>query len=125
MDHTLPARLLWPLSFGPTLLCAECNAKKAEKWPSEFYTEKELRKLAVMTGIPYETLRGKPQANPHAIDRIRGDIDTFLAQWIKHPDEIKRLRRVILGHTGIDIFQDASTVPEFLLDEDKQMHLPQ
>jgi hypothetical protein len=116
LDHTLPARLLWPLSLGPTLLCQECNANKAEKWPAEFYSEKQLRELAVKTGVPYDILRGNPQVNPAAVDRIRGDIDNFLVQWIRYPVEIKRLRQMILQHAGVDIFQGASTVPAFLLN---------
>ncbi|MBI4483103.1 MAG: hypothetical protein HY652_09455, partial [Acidobacteria bacterium] len=117
LDHTLPARLLWPISYGPTLLCKDCNAAKAEKSPSEFYNDQQLRELAVKTGIPYDVLRSKPQVNPEAVNRIRGNIDNFLSRWIQYPEEIRKLRRVILQHAGIDIFEGATTVPHFLLDE--------
>lgn len=35
LDHTLPAKFLWPLVKGPTILCENCNNAKHEKWPSE------------------------------------------------------------------------------------------
>ena len=62
-DHTLPARLLWPMTTeNATLLCTTCNGQKSARWPSEFYDEQHLRKLAVLTAIPYELLIGR--ANP-------------------------------------------------------------
>ena len=38
LDHTLPVRLLWPLTTdNATLLCQSCNNEKHDRWPSEFY----------------------------------------------------------------------------------------
>jgi hypothetical protein len=122
MDHTLPARNLWPQTMGATLLCHECNAFKAEKWPSEFYRRgadidrEKLQRLSYLTGIPYETLAGPPYLNPEAVQRILANVDEFLIRWIRYPDEIRRLRGTIRQMVGSDIFQYASAaaIPDFL-----------
>jgi hypothetical protein len=68
LDHTLPAIFLWPLTTeNATLLCREHNAEKAGKWPSEYYSDMELKDLSVLTGIPYGTLAGPP----HYLDNVR------------------------------------------------------
>jgi hypothetical protein len=115
IDHTLPARYLWPLSSGPTLLCRDCNLSKAERWPSEFYRRDEgvvdrqkLQRLSYITGIPYDRLAGEPRINPDALQEILFDVDTFLARWIRYPDALRRLHRDILRLEGVDIRQYAS-----------------
>jgi len=118
LDHTLPARLLWPLSTSSaTLLCDECNNAKHDQWPAIFYQEtSKLKRLAVLTGIPHEILSGPPQVNPEAIERLRANIDEFLTQWIRYPEEIKQIRRLIREMAGVDIFEGAKVVPAFLLE---------
>jgi hypothetical protein len=113
LDHTLPAKYLWPLSLGPTLLCVECNNSKHDVWPSKFYNQTKLRQLAIKTGIRYELLAGEPRFNPDAIARIQGDIDDFLARWVKYADEIGKLRNLILSIDGVDIFEGAQNVPDY------------
>lgn len=117
LDHTLPARLFWPLSLGPTLLCTTCNNNKHEKWPSNFYGEQKIRQLSVLTGIPYVLLKGEPIPNPEAVAWLKTNIDEFLARWIRYPDEIKRIHELILDKTGEDIYKNARTIPEFLKEE--------
>jgi len=114
IDHTLPARLLWPLSIGPTLLCSSCNNLKHGKWPSEIYAGNELKRLAVKTGIKYETLTGKAMLNPNAVKWLVENIDYFIEKWIGYPDEIKRIRAVVMTMTGVDIFSGAKSVPQYL-----------
>lgn len=116
LDHTLPAKLFWPLSTGATLLCAECNNLKHEKWPSEVYSEPQLRKLAVLTSIPYAVLAGTPKLNPQALKRLKDNVDAFIERWVRYPDEIKKIRKLIIDMTGEDIFAFARNVPEFLED---------
>ncbi len=125
LDHTLPAKWLWPLDLGPTLLCKTCNGNKAEKWPSEYYkNQTKLRRLSVLTGIPFQTLAGKPAFNPEALKRLREGIDDFLVQWIKYPNRIAKLRRAILKQTRLDIFAKAKKVPGFLRDwEDEEVEV--
>jgi ribosomal protein S27E len=114
IDHTLPARLFWPLSTGPTLLCSSCNNLKHGKWPSEVYTDNELKRLAVKTGIRYKMLAGKAKINPDAVKWLDENIDDFLERWIAYPDEIKRIRALVMEMTGMDIFSSAKSVPEYL-----------
>ena len=114
LDHTLPARLLWPLSEGATLLCSECNNAKHDRWPSEFYDEGKIRRLAVLTGITYDVLAGKPFVSPSALSWIEANTDAFIERWIIVPGEIKRLRDLILDIQGIDIYGWARHVPDSL-----------
>jgi len=120
LDHTLPVRYLWPLSTGPTLLCADCNGSKAERWPSEFYPPgPKLQALSRLTGIPHDTLAGPPFLNPEGVARILADVDGFLEKWIRYPDDVRRLRDLILGRDGVDIYERATTVPDFLRGQER------
>jgi 5-methylcytosine-specific restriction endonuclease McrA len=113
LDHTLPIRLLWPMSMGATLLCVDCNNAKHERWPSEFYNPTQLRRLAVLTGINFDLLAGPPRFNPEAVQWIRDNIDEFLARWVEQAPEIARLRDRILEVEGVDIYEGATNVPDF------------
>jgi hypothetical protein len=108
MDHTLPVSWLWPLDFGPTILCRTCNGEKGDRWPSEFYKdERTLRALAAKTGIPFELLSGRSSFYPEAIARIGEHPDELIERWVKYPDKLKGLRTRILGATGEDVFAAA------------------
>lgn len=114
LDHTLPARYLWPLTTkNATLLCDDCNNKKHDKWPSEFYGRKKLRRLAILTGIPFELLSGKPKLNSEALKKILANVDKFIEDWIEYPEDIKKIRNLILEMEGIDIFERAKHVPDY------------
>lgn len=115
LDHTLPAKYLWPLNTrNATLLCKECNNFKHDKWPSEFYTPERLKALARLTGIEYNFLCGPPRLNPKAVEKVLANVDRFIEQWIAYPDEIKKIRQLIQDMDGVDIFTLASTLPDFL-----------
>jgi 5-methylcytosine-specific restriction endonuclease McrA len=117
LDHTLPARFFWPMTTdNATLLCNDCNNLKHDKWPSEIYSEDKLRKLAVLTGYPYSLLSGSPKINPKALQKILANVDKFIEDWIKYPDDIKKIRKLILEMAGIDIYEKAKHVPHFLRD---------
>lgn len=114
-DHTLPVRLLWPMTTeNATLLCTTCNGQKSARWPSEFYDEQHLRRLAVLTSIPYEVLTGEPTVNEQAVAMIREDPDAFLADWIHRPGELGALSRLVKETTGVYIFENATTVPGYI-----------
>ena len=115
IDHTLPARLLWPLTTeNATLLCTTCNGQKSARWPSEFYDDQHLRRLAVLTGFQYELLTGAPAVNEQALAMIQEDPDSFLAEWIHRPEELGALRRLVRDIAGIDIFENATAVPGYI-----------
>jgi hypothetical protein len=108
MDHTLPVSWLWPLDFGPTILCRTCNGEKGDRWPSEFYDEERtLRELSVRTGIPFELLAGRPTFYPQAVEQIKAHPTKIIERWVKYPEKLKGIRTRILGATGEDVFLDA------------------
>ena len=113
LDHTLPAVFLWPLTTeNATLLCREHNGEKSGKWPSEYYSEDELRALAVLTGIQYDTLAGQPHYNPEAIERLKTseEVDQLLTKNAANMQEIIKLRNRILEYENFDFFQHATTI---------------
>ena len=120
LDHTLPIRLLWPIhTDNATLLCSNCNNQKHDLWPSEFYSIPKLRSLARLTGYPYDLVSGQPRVNEEAVAEILADADSFIEEWIHRPDEIRKVRRMIRGHTEVDIFEYATHVPAHLLDPEE------
>jgi len=115
LDHTLPAKYLWPLTTSnATLLCSECNNAKHDKWPSEFYRLEQIKALARLTSIEYDFLSGPPQLNQKAVEAILANVDRFIEHWIAYPDDIKKVRQLVLDMNGTDIFAGASTIPDFL-----------
>lgn len=111
IDHTLPVYYLWPATTeSGTLLCRRCNGEKSGKWPSDFYSDKKLHKLAVKTGYDYELLAGRPQYNPEALRRLQSpvEVDALLEKYAAYMDEVCRLRNRILVDTGIDFFRYAT-----------------
>ena len=115
LDHTLPAKYFWPLgTSNATLLCSECNNAKHDKWPAEFYAPERLKALARLTSFNYGLLSGPPQLYPKAVEAILANVDGFIELWVDRPDDIKKIRQLILDMNGVDIFTKASTVPDFL-----------
>ena len=115
IDHTLPVRLLWPLTTeNATLLCKTCNGQKGAQWPSEFYDEQQLRKLAVQTGFRYDVLAGQPTVNQEALDMVQEDPDSFITAWIDRPEELRALRHLVKEVADIDILEHATIVPGYL-----------
>jgi hypothetical protein len=113
LDHTLPAFYLWPLTTeNATLLCREHNGEKSGKWPSEYYSVAELKRLAVLTGIPFEFLAGSPQYNPEAITRLKTPqyVDQMLTKYSAYMPEIIKLRNRLLGSIGFDFFEHSAII---------------
>ena len=115
LDHTLPAKFLWPLtSHNATLLCQRHNGEKADKWPSEFYTDRELRHLVTLTGFSYETMSGQAYYNPEAINKLCDSnfVDSLLAKYAAYMDEMIMIRNRILTATDFDVFEISTTLSE-------------
>lgn len=113
LDHTLPARFLWPLTTeNATLLCMTHNGEKSGKWPNEVYTDREVRKLAALTGIDYGTLTSEPHFNPEAVERLQdsAEVDALVAKYAPYMDELLRVRNRLLDATGVDMFEASSIV---------------
>ena len=115
IDHTLPASLLWPVTTETgTLLCPRCNNEKHDRWPSEYYAEEKLRRLARLTDYTYHLLAGDPTLNTAAVNDILADPDGFIEEWIPYPADIRRIRKLVLDYTGKDIFVNATRIPDHL-----------
>ena len=125
LDHTLPAKFLWPLTnHNATLLCQRHNGEKAEKWPSEFYTDEELKRLVTLTGIPYVTMTSDPHYNPNAIERLQDPefLDSLLSKYAAYMDEMILIRNRILTATGFDMFSISTTLSKTWIEQaDKQL----
>jgi hypothetical protein len=67
-----------------------------------------------LTSIEYGLLSGPPSLNPRAVDAILRDVDGFIERWMRYPDDLKKIRQLILDMNGVDIFTQATTVPDFL-----------
>jgi len=67
IDHILPSKFLYPLTTSnAALLSREANENKRDRWPSDFYTNSELQRLARITGADLSLLtRSKPIINPN------------------------------------------------------------
>lgn len=78
IDHVLPSRWLYPLSIkNAALLSKEANNNKRDKWPSEFYTNNELKRLACITGANLELMSNKePVINPNI------DVDACVSRML-------------------------------------------
>lgn len=120
LDHTLPAMLLWPMTNeNATLLCQQHNGEKAEKWPSEFYTDQEIKRLVTLTGIPYDTLVSDPHYNPDAIERLKNPefVDAILAKYAAYMAEMILIRNRILKATKFDMFSVSDTFSKDWIEE--------
>ena len=115
LDHTLPAKYLWPMTTeNATLLCRECNGDKSGSWPSAYYSDSELRRLVVLTGIGYDTLAGSAHYNPEAIERLKipEQVDQLLAKYAAYMPEIIKLRNRILASEGFDFFSVSESISD-------------
>lgn len=125
LDHTLPVYYLWPLSTeNATLLCHDCNGEKSGKWPSDFYDDQHLRKLAIKTGFDYHLLAGSPEYNPDAIKELHDPekVDALLEKYAAYISEIIKLRNRLLKDTGFDFFKVSKSISQAYIDEaDKQL----
>lgn len=112
-DHTLPVRYLWPMTTeNATLLCAEHNGQKGATWPGQFYTDAELRRLSLLTGIDFDILQGTPSINPAALDLLRdGDfVDSLFEKYAHYVTDLIRIRNRVLGLSNLDFFKSTSNI---------------
>jgi endogenous inhibitor of DNA gyrase (YacG/DUF329 family) len=113
LDHTLPASYFWPLNNdNATLLCRKHNSEKSGKWPSQYYTQKELKRLSAITGFDIKILSGKPTYNPEAIKKLKSPkiVNELLSKYAAYMDEIIKIRNKILKDTGFDFFKVSKAI---------------
>ncbi|WP_223426971.1 HNH endonuclease [Tateyamaria pelophila] len=119
LDHTLPVSLLWPLTTdNATLLCGLHNGQKSGSWPSEYYSDAELRSLAIKTGVPYSVLSGPTHINPDALAALKSKVfvDQLLAKYAAYIEEIIKVRNRIFKMTGFDFFSVSTSISQSIID---------
>jgi hypothetical protein len=120
LDHTLSVYYLWALTTDTaTLLCPLHNGEKAERWPSEYYSPVELKRLSVITGIDHELLSGPPTYNPEALKllSIPEFVDHMLEKFSAYMPEVIKLRNRVLRETSIDFFNTSSTISKVWINQ--------
>ncbi len=81
LDHTRPLALLWQVDGSATALCKNCNTKKRDKPPSEFYTKKELSTLSEITGLSLMEINN-PSPNENALKLLMESKEWFFNQFL-------------------------------------------
>lgn len=85
LDHTRPLALLWQLDGTATCLCKSCNSQKRDRFPKDFYTEEELRRLTKVTEISLNELLN-PTPNIEALNAILNNKDWLFNTFLNKPD---------------------------------------
>jgi len=104
IDHILPSKYLYPLNIqNAALLSKTANNNKSERWPSEFYTNSELIKLAKITGANLNLLSSKKP-----IINVKIDVNACVRRFLKVreksnlPKRLEELRKLLIDYDLID-----------------------
>jgi len=100
IDHILPSKFLYPLSIeNAALLSKEANDNKRDKWPSEYYTNNELIKLARITGANLQLLSSRVPIINQQID-VNSCVSKFLKvrEGSNLPKRIGELKKLISAY---------------------------
>lgn len=78
IDHILPSKFFYPLTVSnAALLSREANENKRDNWPSKFYSNNQLKQLAIITGANLSLISSKkPIVNPDI------DVDTAVSRLL-------------------------------------------
>lgn len=69
IDHILPSKYFYPLTReNAALLSRGANENKRDKWPSKFYDNNELKRLAIITGANLSLISNKKPVVNENID---------------------------------------------------------
>lgn len=93
VDHVLPSRYLYPLTEkNAALLSREANNNKRDNWPSKFYKNTELKKLAKIIGADLSLI-----SSPKPIVNTNIDVDKCVSRFLEvreGTDLSKRIREL-------------------------------
>jgi len=90
IDHILPSRYLYPLTENnAALLSVNANNAKRDRWPSDFYSNGELMKLANLTGANLELLSSTSPVVNTAID-----VDACVSRYLKVRENSNLSKRI-------------------------------
>ena len=91
LDHTMPLAMLWPLDETATCLCNTCNSQKRDKFPTDFYSEDKLVKLAEISGLSKECLHSR-RVNMKVLKELKRRVVWFFDEFLMNPD-YQKVRR--------------------------------
>lgn len=113
LDHTMPLAYLYRLDETATCLCKSHNSQKSDRFPVDFYSEEELKRLSKITGLSMSTLESR-KINKKVLNLLMKNVvwyfDEFLTQdeyqktrdGIRTSDKINdSLKRVIKGEVDL------------------------
>lgn len=108
LDHTRPLAYLWPIDEHATCLCAEDNNFKKDKFPVDFYSPAQRRRLAKITGLSLREVETRSVCRPE-LKRILDDLVGFATNW--DPRVFNAIARKIREiHPDIDLFERLAEV---------------
>lgn len=88
LDHTMPLASLYPLDETATCLCDECNSRKSDLFPVDFYSPEKLNNLSQITGLSVEVLNSR-SSNQKMINLLRDSIIWFFDDFITFEEYTK------------------------------------
>lgn len=102
IDHIMPSKYFWPLTKeNAALLSNAANEAKSGKWPSEFYTDKELVALSKLTGAPLELISSK-----EPIYNLDIDTNKAVSKLFDNVREASHLPKLVQGFKKVLIEHD-------------------
>jgi hypothetical protein len=105
IDHIMPSKYFWPLTkSNAALLSNEANESKGGKWPSEFYTDKELVALSKLTGAPLELISSKEPIYNKNVDPNKAVSKLFdnVREASHLPKLVQGLKNVLIQHKLVE-----------------------
>ena len=105
IDHILPSKYFYPLTKeNACLLSAQANGNKRDKWPSQFYSAKQLVDLAAITGADLNLL-----TSPTPILNKNIDVNKAFERWTTVRDKsdlakrLKEFKKVIVDNNLVEL----------------------
>lgn len=105
LDHTMPLAALWPLDEHATCLCSDCNSRKSDQYPVDFYTRSELEELATITGLEEEELTRR-SINREAVHKLQENIEWFFEDFLATDEYQKDRGGKIVADLIVQSIQD-------------------
>lgn len=108
IDHIMPSLYLWPLTKeNAALLSRGANNSKKAKWPSKFYTNSELIRLATITGANLELLSSKEPIINQNIDVNKG-VERYLTvrEGSNLQKRIAEIKKILIDYKLVDQLSD-------------------
>lgn len=108
IDHILPSKYFYPLTKeNAALLSKEANSNKRDRWPSQYYSPKELIELSKITGADLNLL-----ASPTPIPNRDIDVNLAIEKYLNVRNStnlmkrIEEIKKVIVDNGLVDLVNE-------------------